>query len=146
MEIWANLVTSPKISQHSDVTGEQNYLLCYLFNLFVYLLYQCPYKWHFREISTLAVWVWGGDQLALQVFTKSLQVYKGSKGRYTLFCLPPAACLFAAHISKDQMTLKCFPIDPRGDRCFGFCSDGRIINMMFLNSRSDAPWPFAGSC
>jgi len=39
--------------------------------------------------------------------------------------IPPHAsdCLLAAHISKEKIAPKCFPIDPRQDGCFGFCSN-----------------------
>lgn len=54
------------------------------------------------------------------------------------FILSPAPdCLLAAHISKEKIAPKCFPIDPRQDGCFGFCSGGWLINTIFLNFR----WP-----
>lgn len=56
-----------------------------------------------------------------------------SKRQYILLHPPVPGCLFAAHISKEKIAPKCFPIDLRQDGYFGFCSSGWIINTVFLS-------------
>lgn len=70
-------------------------------------------------------------------------IQDGTLQEMVLFILPPAPdCLLAAHISKEKIAPKCFPIDLRQDGYFGFCSGGWIINRRFLNLHLHVPDPF----